>query len=365
MADLPPPPDLPEIGARAVTSWSRLARTALIVVAALFLASLTLKAVRPRLGDPTPADPTKAYAGCTVFDRADCEAIARAVAYELEHRDSRDKAEAFLRGMATLQVFPAGAGAWLMTSYRLDDRYVWIGTAVVHRSFFGFDSHWSVVGGFFINDDGPPDPMSGHSWYDPVGLRREGVPDGLIGFADPTVTSIQTFGAGGVLVDSDEPQDGFFQVDAPLPGQIAIWRSDRLLSTQSQVQGTPGAAPRTPTTSEEAPADALAAGDRIVESLLRDGAAEMAPEVWLDPTSRGTTEALSAILRPGDWHRTTAPFSRGLVGLPDHDVIVYPIEGPGGSGYLGITIQRVNDLWRLEGASYGSAALPTDLPPSD
>jgi hypothetical protein len=332
---------------------------------ALLIAAAALVVVRPRLGDPTPADPTKAYAGCTAFDRAGCEAIARAVAGELEHRDSRATAEAFLHGMATLQVFPAGAGAWLMTSYRLDDRYIWIGTAVVYRSFFGFDSHWSVVGGFFVNPDDPPDRGSGHAWFDPVGLRREGVPDGLIGFADPNVTSVQTFGVAGVLVDGAEPQDGFFRVGMPLPGQIAIWQADRLLFTQALEQGPPGAGPRSATTSEESPADARDAGDRIVASLLNDGAAAIAPEVWVDPTSKGTTEALSAILRPGDWHRTTSPASRGLVGLPEHFVIAYPIEGPGGSGFLRISIQRVSDVWRLERADYTSAAQASDPSPSE
>jgi hypothetical protein len=338
---------------------------AIILMAALLAAAGALVAVRPRLGNPTPADPTKAYAGCTALDRESCEAIARAVAVELERRDSMATAEAYLRGMATLQVFPAGLGAWLMTSYWLGDRYMWIGTAVVHRSFLGFDSHWSVVGGFFVNPDDPPDRGSGHAWFDPVGLRREGVPDGLIGFADPNVTSVQTFGAGGVLVDGVEPQDGFFRVDMPLPGQIAIWQTDRLLFTQALEQGAPGAGPPSSTTSEESPPEARDACDRIVESLLDDGAAAIAPEVWVDPTSKGTTEALSAILRPGDWHRTTTPASRGLVGLPEHFVIAYPIEGPGGSGFLRVLIQRVDDVWRLERADYTSAVQPPDPSPSE
>jgi hypothetical protein len=353
METVPPRVDLPEQPGPVISGPSGRGRAVVLAVATACLLLVAFLVSRLREEPTMPVDPDRAFAGCTSFEREDCVRIAGTIGEELAGRGDVADADTFVRGLTSLRVYPAGdEGAWVMASYRLDERSTRVGTAVVRRSFLGLGARWGIVGGFFVNRDPPPARGSGNTWFDPVGLRREGVPDALIGFADPDVTTVQTFAAGGVRADEEIPQGGFFVIDMPLPGQVAFWEGNRLLSTQALAQGTPGQASSSPVSEDETPADALDAGGEMAAVLLDRGAAGIPHDVWVDATSQGGAEALSAILRPGEWQRTGPSASSVLEGSPLTVTIAYPVEGPAGSGYLRITIQRVDDHWRLRSPAY-------------
>jgi hypothetical protein len=300
--------------------------------------------------DLPPAIGSRAYAACSI-DQSDCERLALAIAAEMGGRSPQGTEAQYMRGLASIRVVPLPRGAWVLASFDIGGSSTWVGTAALERSVFGFSPHWSLVGEFSVRAGDPPADGSGRAWYFPIGSDDAQVTYGLIGFVDPAATLAQTFDGEGDLTDQATPQDGYFAVLMPKPGQIAFHDGSRLWYTQglTAVHYPPQSANRVK------PAEGVvAAGDAIARDFLAGGVDSLPGDTWFGDDAAGRAHALSGVLGRGTWIRSGRPRGRGVEGDPESFGIGYPIRGPGGRGFLALGLQRIDGIWRVANIYYTS-----------
>jgi len=295
-----------------------------------------------------PSIGMKVFASCGVAP-PECQEVAQAIATRADDESPMATADQYLRSLDWIRIVRSRTDVdWALASFSLGGSPTWIGTAVVLQP-SGFTQSWRSVGGFYTKTGDPPTAGSGNAWYDPVGSESSDVPTGLIGFVDPEATLVQTFDGEGGLADEAVPDQGFFAVKMPLPGQVAFHQADHLMFTQALVRDE---GPKETSNREQPPDRAYRAANAVVHLFLGEGYRAFAVDVWLTDDARGSAAALSGVLGRGVWKRAGPADGRGRHGDPSGFDFAYPVTGPGGKGDLMISFKLVQGSWEIEAISY-------------